>query len=614
MKPISISYALARFVFLSCLTLALLTSVLVVSHVVTSFNRQQETVINREINSISKNFLLFLRHRQTLLREQARAPVMIQTLMQPESNIGKIQDFMADLSILGKKYPQSLLDFQGNILHATEDSHIVDFKQMPWLAGLLSGKSKQYTGVVTIKGQHYWCLAVPISYQQTIEGVLTALLPLHEIYPQAPPDTRFGGLAIEILADQQRLIHFGNQLSGHSHLISWPFSGLSLRFTVDDKAQNRQILILVVQLSLLIIFAIGLTTLLAYFYGYRYFVKPVFMVARATDELDKGEHYLKLKEEFRIKEFSDLFKKFNQMTTQVNLREIALKQSYEQLSKTIEELKQSESQLVQAEKMASLGTLAAGIAHEINNPVGYIKSNLDILQDYAQNLKDYYQAITASQVEEREKHALLAEKFDLDYILGDIAPLLQSSLSGIERVIAIVDSLKTFARTDQPQKSLCDINEGIKATITMAWNELKYHCRLHQEYGNLPKIPAYPGKLNQVFMNLLINAGQAIKDKGEIYIRTYTLNRDIVIEIRDTGRGIKPENIKQIFNPFYTSKPVGQGTGLGLSISQDIILQHSGRIEVSSHPGTGSCFSIYLPIPEDPKPEQATSCPAKTLF
>ncbi|WP_281557266.1 ATP-binding protein [Thalassomonas sp. RHCl1] len=616
MKHISISYALARFVFLSCLTLALLTSILVVSHVVTSFSQQQDKVINREIASISKNFLLFLSHRQILLSEQARTPIMLQTLMQPESNIGKIQDHMADLSILGKKYPQSLLDFQGNILHATDHTRVVDFKQTPWLAGLLSGTIPHYTGVETINGRHYWCLAVPINYQQTIEGVLTTLLPLGEIYPQKTPDTRFKGLAIEILKDKQSLIRFGEQLKGHSLLIPWPFSQLSLRFTVDDEAQNQQVFTLVLQLSLLIIVAIALTTLLAYLYGYRYLVKPVFMVARATDELDKGGNYLKLKEEFRIKEFSELFKKFNHMTAQVNLREVALRQSYDQLSQTIEELKQSESQLVQAEKMASLGTLAAGIAHEINNPVGFIKSNLDVLQDYAQSLKAYHQEITAHPTDERQKQnlSLLAEKYDLDYIFSDIAPLLQSSLTGVERVIAIIDSLKTFARVDQPQKSLCDINEGIKATITMAWNELKYHCQLHQEFGRLPQIPGYPGKLNQVFMNLLINAGQAITDKGEIFIRTYELNQNIVIEIRDTGCGIKPENINQIFNPFYTSKAVGQGTGLGLSISHDIILQHKGRIEVNSKPGDGTCFTIYLPIPDQDNPaiEPPASCPAAT--
>ena len=599
MKHISISYALARFVFLSCLTLALFTSMLVVTHVVSSFTRQQDKVINREIASISNNFQLFLSHRQTLLSEQARAPIMVQALMQPESNIGKIQDFMADLFILGNKYPQSLLDFQGNLLYATDHTRVVDFKQTPALTQLLSGQSDQYTGIETIRGRHYWYLAVPVRYQQTIEGILTALLPIEDVYPQDPPDTRLQGLAIEILSGQQSLIRFGEALQGDSHLIPWTFSDLMLRFTVSDEAQSRQISTLVFQLSLLIILAIAATTLLAYFYGYHYFVKPVFMVAKATDELDKGDNYLKLKEEFRIREFSDLFKKFNHMAAQVNLREVALKQSYDQLSQTIDELKQSESQLVQAEKMASLGTLAAGIAHEINNPIGFIKSNLEVLQGYAEDLQAYEQAMAAScSGEQQQTRAQLAQQYDLEYIFSDLTPLLQSSLSGVERVIAIVDSLKTFARVDVAQKSLCDINEGIKATVTMAWNELKYHCRLHQDLGQLPQIPAYPGKLNQVFMNLLINAGQAIADKGEIFIRTFELNHNIVIEIRDTGCGIPPEHIKQIFTPFYTSKPVGQGTGLGLSISHDIIVQHNGRIEVSSKPGVGSCFSIYLPIPD----------------
>ena len=169
-------------------------------------------------------------------------------------------------------------------------------------------------------------------------------------------------------------------------------------------------------------------------------------------------------------------------------------------------------------------------------------------------------------------------------------------MSGIERVAEIVQSLKTFARQDSPDKGLSDINEGLKATINMANNEIKYHCDLTIDLAPLPLIMVYPGKLNQVFMNLIINASQAITDHGDITIRSFIDEDYAVVEITDTGSGIEPDKFSQIFTPFYTSKPIGQGTGLGLSISHGIMEQHGGKIEVTSTVGLGSCFSIFIPL------------------
>ncbi len=146
-----------------------------------------------------------------------------------------------------------------------------------------------------------------------------------------------------------------------------------------------------------------------------------------------------------------------------------------------------------------------------------------------------------------------------------------------------------------PEKALTDINEGLNATLNMVWSELKYRCEVHVDLKPLPHIFAFPGQLNQVFMNLLINASQAIEEKGEIYVRTFVKDEYVTIEIEDTGSGIEPDNVAQIFTPFYTSKPIGEGTGLGLSISHQIVEQHNGKIEVSSTLGKGSCFSVSLP-------------------
>ena len=284
-----------------------------------------------------------------------------------------------------------------------------------------------------------------------------------------------------------------------------------------------------------------------------------------------------------------------------------LSKANSQLQEANERLKSNQAQLVHSEKMASLGQLAAGIAHEINNPVGFVKSNLGMLSDYVSIFKDLigtYSRLAASIAEHpmNGQADLLSaiddvwKREDLEFILVDVDSLLAESLTGTERVREIAQSLKSFARLDEAQMQNADINEGLRATLRMIWNELKYHCTVHEDLNPLPPIRCFPGQLNQVFMNLLVNASQAIKDEGEITIRTDATDDEVIISISDTGLGIPKENIPKLFNPFFTTKPVGHGTGLGLSVSYGIIQKHKGRIEVDSKVGKGTTFSIYLPI------------------
>ncbi len=596
MNKTSISFALARFVFISCLSLALITTVLVVNYVVNSANKEHDKVVSREIAIINSNYKIFIDHHLTLLSEQANNPIFIQTLMQPRENLGKVQDFMADLTLLGKKYNEVLLDFNGNVLHATNSEYQINYQEFSWVKELLQQKSN-HVSIVEIAGQHFWSIAVAVTYNHGVEGVLIANIPLADINEQGN-NKRLNGLMIDIMKNNQALVTFGKNIVGHQYIIKWQNIGVDFRFTVDESIKNSELKQLVWQLSALIIIAVTITTFLTYLYGYRYFVKPILALSQATDQLDDGIEPMSLTENLHIKELAELFKKFNKMTEKVAKREQALKLSYGKLSLANDELKQSESQLVQSEKMASIGVLASGVAHEINNPIGFVKSNLTVLKDYLSDMEKYYQEslILFSNKTQKTMQQRLAKKYDVEYLFSDIPPLLKSSIGGVERVTEIVQSLKTFARADLPEKSLVDINEGLNATLNMAWNELKFSCKVHVDLKTLPHVLAYPGKLNQVFMNLLINAGQAIEDKGDIYVRTFISNNEIVIEVEDTGCGIKAEDLSQIFTPFYTTKSVGEGTGLGLSISHQIIKQHGGRIEITSTVGEGSCFSVYLPI------------------
>jgi signal transduction histidine kinase len=593
----TVSFALARFVFISCLGLAVIITSLVSNHIVDLVDTEYEQIATREINTLNNYYRVFLSNHRILLKEQAGSSLFVQTLMQPQNNLGKIKDYMAGLTLLGKKYNETLLDFEGSVLHSTSKKTI-NYKAFPWLKSILNQEESSTIRILTIEGEYFWCIAFPVKYNQNVEGVLLANIPLATIHSGQIEVDVLDGLMIEVEKDSQTIATFGKKAIGTKQTRKWQDAGVNFNFTVDEAYRDNAISTLVIQLGSYMILAIVLTTLLAYLYGYRYFVKPILALAQLTSSIEKGNEPEVLQEDLRFREFAHLFKQFNHMSEKVATREQSLKQSYEKLSAIHAELMQSESQLVQSEKMASIGVLAAGVAHEINNPIGFIRSNLEVLEDYFTDIEKYYHEFNDNLVneEDKEKHKKLAKKYELEFLFADSPPLIKSSISGVDRVTEIVKSLKTFARIDLPEKARTDINEGLTATLNMVNNELKYNCKVHVDLQPLPQVHAFPGKLNQVFMNLLINAGQSIEGKGDIFIRSFVEQDSIVIEFEDTGSGIETENLAQIFTPFYTSKPIGEGTGLGLSISHQIIEQHEGKITVKSEVGKGTCFTIHIPI------------------
>ena len=280
-----------------------------------------------------------------------------------------------------------------------------------------------------------------------------------------------------------------------------------------------------------------------------------------------------------------------------------------------EEKKQIEAQLLQSEKMASIGKLAAGVAHEINNPTGFVSSNLKTLSDYIEDIiglfKEYRKLISKlkknsdscgplPEISEQVKRIVALEKeVDLDFVLKDIFELIDESKEGTERIKKIVQDLKDFAHPGQDKPKFADINQNIDSTVNVVWNELKYKADVTKDYGDLPQVQCYPQLLNQVFMNLLINAAQSIEKRGEINIKTRADNGYVKIKISDTGSGIPKENINRIFDPFFTTKDVGKGTGLGLNVAYKIIKKHHGKIDAKSVVGKGTTFTIRIPVADD---------------
>ncbi len=270
----------------------------------------------------------------------------------------------------------------------------------------------------------------------------------------------------------------------------------------------------------------------------------------------------------------------------------ALQTANEELELKVEErtkeLKEKQVQLINSEKMAALGQLVAGVAHEINTPLGALKSNNNI---FIRSVARIQGVISDLENDEHEhEYSTLTKLFTNIDKLNDI------NKTATERITKIVSSLRKFARLDQAEKDTVDLHEGLESTLTLVHHEFKNKITVHKDYNYLPPVHCFPNQINQVFMNILVNAGQAIEKKGDIFIRTFTVDKFAIVEIKDSGKGIPENEMKKIFSPGFTTKGVGVGTGLGLSIVYQIIKDHNGEIDVGSKVGAGTVIRISLPF------------------
>lgn len=275
----------------------------------------------------------------------------------------------------------------------------------------------------------------------------------------------------------------------------------------------------------------------------------------------------------------------------------------------ITKLEEAQNQLLQSEKLASIGQLAAGVAHEINNPIGFVNSNLGSLEHYVADLirliEAYIQAeINGFSAQNLAAIAQIKSEVEFDFLRDDIRELVRESRDGLDRVKRIIQDLKDFSRVDQkPVWQSADINRCLESTLNVAANELKHKAEVIRDFGQIPEVECLASQINQVFLNMMVNAAQAIKERGTIRITTGSENDWVWIEFADTGSGIAPEHLHRVFEPFFTTKAVGKGTGLGLSLSYSIVARHNGRIEVESEVGEGATFRIWLPIHHQADPQ-----------
>lgn len=335
-------------------------------------------------------------------------------------------------------------------------------------------------------------------------------------------------------------------------------------------------------------------------------IRAIKSIKSITGEFAKGDLSNRL-ERTNYSEINELTEDFNKMADSMqklySSLEKRVQERSEQLKDAIKEIQSTQAMMVHSEKMKSLGELVAGIMHEVNNPVNFIYGNLTHLKNYSKDLITIIDEFKSYEGELSEEHRAkvdeLMKQIDYEFLKTDLPDLIDSCHEGTERVKNIVLDLKDFSRMEEAALTSVDLAKEIDTTLNILHNKFKYKITVHKDYEpNMPKIEAYGGQLNQVFMNILDNAAYAVSDKerGDVYIRLRTTNKYAVIEIEDNGKGMDAKTRDKIFNPFFTTKPVGQGSGLGLSISYKVIKNHKGNIEVYSTPGKGTKFIITLPL------------------
>jgi signal transduction histidine kinase len=330
-------------------------------------------------------------------------------------------------------------------------------------------------------------------------------------------------------------------------------------------------------------------------------VKPRHLVTTVESRIKRARELYVGQSESRALQlaYAQLKQRVEERTQELRARNAELEIAYAKL-------KNAQEQAIQSEKLASIGQLAAGVAHEINNPIGYVNSNLGALQGYVSQLLTAVAtyADAAGRSPDPAAAAEVAElrrRFDLDFLAVDAPQLITESREGIDRVCKIIRDLKDFSRRDRGESWVrVDVHEGLESTLNIVSNQLKYKAQIVKTFAELPLVECLPSELNQVFLNILMNAGQAIKERGVITVSTGQSGDRVWIAIGDDGEGIPADVLPRIFDPFFTTKPVGSGTGLGLSISYGIVAKHHGNIDVTSVPGQGTLMRIELPI-EQPK-------------
>lgn len=561
----------------------------------------------QKAKSLVKQIEHYIEVRHIQLETQTDSSIIKQSVMDPLNNLGQLRDFFFEQKIIGAQYPQVLLDFQGEVIfssYAIHQNH--RFLEAEYTANnKLSSKlqavyeqKKEFDLQLSTRHQHI-LVSLPVKYGPNVEGILVTYIPINEIETKLDMNL-LSNIQIKLSNLNGQYVEWGSKNAISETVIPGQFTDIEFSYSIDFTLLNNTFNNAVNRLIFSAILVAIISTGLAIILGRWFFVRPIEKLKDFAEELSKGtDPHLEKTKRITV-EIQQLSDQITEMAREIHKREQAL-------IETNSALKRNQDTLVHAEKMAGLGQVTAGVAHEINNPIGFIMNNLSMLEEYHLFLKRLVKQLMTlkndlSEEEQLKQQTILNDlaktlrEEDLEFVLNDLDCITSESIKGTVRVKDIILGLKGYAYSGE-KMSLVDINECVESTLNMVWNELKYNCKVEKDLKPLTQLECIGGQINQVLMNLFINASHAMpKTGGELKIQTYQMKDEIRIIVSDNGSGIKEENLKHIFEPFFTTKPVGEGTGLGMSICYDIIKNHGGNIQVESEEGVGTSFMITLPI------------------
>ncbi len=599
---ISLAGSLRRFFIFFFSLLGILTIILVLLEFerITRINRLESG--KREITTIQNSLETYFNLRIELLKNHATFPLIIQTVMQPQYFSENVRDFMKNLSFFGNKYELILISHQGNIITTTGKLSKSTFNISENSDRLLDGSIRVLRKTSIEETGNFWVIGVPVVYNGQCVGALYAKIPITELQKNPIMNEQTKGYQITIYKNTTPLFSSGSASENSKIFNVWTsIPGVSISLSVDTGNSTKIRLQTISILLLPFITLWGIAIITSSYLSQWLITIPLKKLEFYMKSISDGIELKKIPEDNRISEISEFILNFQILAEKVQERESSLLNTRNELKEKNRQLILNQEKLVHADKMASLGQLAAGVAHEINNPIGFVLSNTGTLDNYIGDIKsvlDLYSKNSSFDIIEKRK-----DEIDFKETLEDIDQLLEDNRIGLKRISAIVQNLKRFSHTDDSEKiTMENINMLMDETLMIAQNEIKYVTKTESSYRELPPVAMRRGEISQVLLNIIINAAQALKsvrrpsEKNLIKIKTFLLRNVPAISIFDNGSGMDSLSVSKIFDPFYTTKPVGEGTGLGLSISYDIIVRsHGGTINVYSRPEIGTCFIITFP-------------------
>jgi len=612
-RHLSFSTGLSVFLFIITTMFGLAICAVVFIQVDALVKENRQDFIQQEMQGIARELENYLSLRSSALKEYASFPLVTQTVMQPNANQGNIEDLMTELTLLGSRVPLTLFDYAGAIIHTTHPNrHHASIT--PKTSTSLTDAFHYAFDAST--DQFIVLIITPIFYQNNIEGYLQANIPIATLVEDLAIRQHIKQHRIQIQNGQQILVDIGLMEHPVTDTIHVGNLDIELAYNTDEKTlQNTRLKLLLSIMFWLFIVSI-IIVIASNKLGYIFLISPLQRLQDFANELADGKKIKMSPSINKFDEINELENHFKTMVDKVMRREQSLSNAKDTLQELNDKLVEHQQQLLHSEKLASVGQLAAGVAHEINNPTGFVMGNLEVLAEYKDDILQLlakYNELEQqlSNKNDPQVNATLQSIQDykkdtnMEYTLKDMHNLITDSIDGSRRIKNIVKDLKNFSRVDNIEKTPVDINsEVIEIALRLVWNELKYKCTLNKSLSPLPIYKCNPGELSQVILNLLVNASDAIKDNGEISISSTFMENYIQIQVSDNGSGIENKDLIKLFDPFFTTKDVGKGTGLGLSISHRIIEKHGGVLSVASQVGHGTVFTIMLPIEEEQQDEK----------